>query len=81
MATQMTPAQTNCAECDRVWEDYTQAVIAHLKRLGISAIELLPVHPIADEPRLVRAGLRNYWGYNSINFFALEPRSKGSCGR
>lgn len=49
-------------------------VLRHLRELGVTAIELLPVHPVADEPRLVRAGLRNYWGYNSINFFALEPR-------
>ena len=50
------------------------SVVAHLRALGVTSIELLPVHPIADEPRLVRSGLRNYWGYNSINFFALEPR-------
>jgi isoamylase len=49
-------------------------VIAHLRDLGITAVELLPIHPIADEPRLVRAGLRNYWGYNPVNFFACEPR-------
>ncbi len=49
-------------------------VIAHLRTLGITTIELLPVHPVADEPRLVRLGLRNYWGYNPVNFFALEPR-------
>lgn len=52
----------------------SEPIVAHLKKLGITAIELLPVHAIADEPRLVRAGLRNYWGYNSISFFALEPR-------
>jgi len=34
----------------------------------------LPIHPIADEPRLTRMGLRNYWGYNPVNFFALESR-------
>jgi glycogen operon protein len=50
------------------------AIIAHLQELGVTAIELLPVHAIADEPRLVRMGLRNYWGYNPINYFALEPR-------
>lgn len=49
-------------------------VLRHLRDLGVTAIELLPVHAVADEPRLVRAGLRNYWGYNSISFFALEPR-------
>src|SRR5438105_823886 len=51
----------------------SEAIINHLKQLGITAIQLLPVHVKADEPRLARAGLRNYWGYNSINFFALEP--------
>ena len=49
-------------------------IIAHLRNLGITAIELLPIHPVADEPRLIRLGLRNYWGYNPVNFFALEPR-------
>jgi isoamylase len=49
-------------------------IIAHLRTLGITTIELLPIHPVADEPRLVRLGLRNYWGYNPVNFFALEPR-------
>ena len=53
-------------------------VIAHLKDLGISAVEIMPINPIADEPRLARAGLRNYWGYNAINFFALEPRYAAS---
>jgi isoamylase len=52
----------------------SQPVLRHLRDLGVTAIELLPVHAVADEPRLVRAGLRNYWGYNSISFFALEPR-------
>jgi glycogen operon protein len=49
-------------------------IIAHLRMLGITTIELLPIHPIADEPRLTRIGLRNYWGYNPVNFFALESR-------
>ena len=49
-------------------------IIAHLRALGITTIELLPIHAIADEPRLIRLGLRNYWGYNPVNFFALEPR-------
>lgn len=49
-------------------------VLRHLRDLGVTAVELLPIHAIADEPGLVRAGLRNYWGYNSICFFALEPR-------
>jgi glycogen operon protein len=50
------------------------AVIAHLHRLGVTAVELLPVHAFADEPRLLQAGLANYWGYNSIGYFAPEMR-------
>jgi isoamylase len=45
-------------------------VIAHLKNLGIDAIELMPVQYGADEPALQARGLRNYWGYNSVAFFA-----------
>ncbi len=50
------------------------ASIAHLTRLGITAVSLLPVHQRVDEERLVKAGLSNYWGYNTIGFFAPEPR-------
>jgi isoamylase len=50
------------------------AVIEHLQRLGVTAIELLPVHEIVDEYFLVQKGLRNYWGYNSIGFFAPSGR-------
>jgi isoamylase len=52
----------------------TAPVIEHLQRLGVTAVELLPVHAFVDERRLVQAGLRNYWGYNSIGFFAPEMR-------
>jgi glycogen operon protein len=50
------------------------AVLRHLERLGIGAVELLPITPSAMSRRLARAGLINYWGYNPINFFAAEPR-------
>ena len=50
------------------------AVIEHLVRLGISAVELMPVHAFVDDRNLVEHKLRNYWGYNSIGFFAPEPR-------
>jgi len=50
------------------------AIVEHLHALGVTAVELLPVHPIADELHLVKKGLRNYWGYNSYCFFAPEPR-------
>ncbi|GAA4778011.1 glycogen debranching protein GlgX [Actinomycetospora chlora] len=46
------------------------AVIAHLQRLGITAIELMPVHQFVHDDALVQRGLRNYWGYNTIAFFA-----------
>jgi isoamylase len=46
------------------------AAIAHLVELGVSAVELLPVHHFVSEPRLVAAGLVNYWGYNSVGYFA-----------
>jgi isoamylase len=60
----------------------TPPVIEHLQRLGVTAIELLPVHAFADERRLVQHGLRNYWGYNSIGFFSPEMRyaATGSLG-
>ncbi|MGE5600987.1 MAG: glycogen debranching protein GlgX [Pseudomonadota bacterium] len=53
------------------------AVIEHLVKLGVTAIELLPIHTIADEHHLVTRGLRNYWGYSSINFFAADDRFIG----
>jgi isoamylase len=46
------------------------AVIEHLQRLGVTAIELMPVHQSVPEPFLVDRGLTNYWGYNTIGFFA-----------
>jgi isoamylase len=50
------------------------AVIAHLQSLGVTAVELLPIQHRLDEPALVRRGLTNYWGYNTVGFFAVEPR-------
>lgn len=49
-------------------------MIEHLQRLGVTALELLPIHAFVDDRHLLARGLRNYWGYNSIGFFALEPR-------
>jgi isoamylase len=46
------------------------AVIAHLQKLGITAIELMPVHQFVQDSTLLDKGLRNYWGYNTIGFFA-----------
>ena len=49
-------------------------VIDHLKRLGITAVELLPVHAYLQDRRLLEKRLANYWGYNTISYFAPEPR-------
>jgi isoamylase len=49
-------------------------ILEHLTRLGITAIELMPVHHIASERRLAQLGLTNYWGYSSIGYFAPEAR-------
>jgi isoamylase len=46
------------------------AVVDHLVRLGVTAVELMPVHQFIHDHRLARAGLRNYWGYNSIAYLA-----------
>jgi isoamylase len=54
------------------------AAIAHLLDLGVSAVELLPVHYHIDEPFLLKAGRVNYWGYNTIGFFAPDPRYAAS---
>lgn len=58
----------------------TDPIIAHLKDLGVTALELLPVHAFLDDGFLTERGLTNYWGYNSIGFFALEPRYFGPNG-
>jgi glycogen operon protein len=56
------------------------AVIEHLVRLGVTAIELLPIHAFADDRFLVEKGLRNYWGYSTLAYFAPEPRYLGEAG-
>jgi glycogen operon protein len=52
--------------------------IAYLRELGINAVELLPVHAFVDDKFLLDRGLRNYWGYNTINFFAPDARYSSS---
>jgi isoamylase len=56
----------------------TAPVIDYLKRLGVTTIELMPVHAFVDDRRLVQQGLRNYWGYNTIGFFAPDARYSAS---
>jgi len=56
------------------------AVIEHLLKLGITAVELMPIHAFVDDRFLVDKGLRNYWGYSTLGFFAPEPRYLGERG-
>jgi glycogen operon protein len=50
------------------------AIVDHLKRLGVTAIELLPIHAFVDDRYLIERGLSNYWGYSTLGFFAPERR-------
>src|SRR6201999_719440 len=50
------------------------AVIDYLKALGVTSVELLPVHSFINDSNLLEKKLTNYWGYNSIGFFAPDPR-------
>lgn len=53
-------------------------IVEHFKSLGVTAVELMPVHSFLDDKILLDKGLKNYWGYNSINFFAPEARYSSS---
>ena len=57
-----------------------EPVLDHLTSLGITAVELLPVHAMVNDSWLVEKGLSNYWGYNSIAFFTPAPRYFGPAG-
>ena len=56
-------------------------IIDHLKDLGVTAVELLPVHQFVNDPHLVEKGLSNYWGYNTIGFLAPHNGYAGSGTR
>lgn len=56
------------------------AIIDHLTGLGITALELMPVHAFTQDRHLLDQGLRNYWGYNTLAFFAPEPQFLGKQG-
>jgi glycogen operon protein len=50
------------------------SVIKYLRSLGITTVELMPIHTYVNDSHLLERGLTNYWGYNSIGFFAADPR-------
>ncbi|WP_193104075.1 glycogen debranching protein GlgX [Brachybacterium sp. FME24] len=49
------------------------AVTRYLRELGVTSVELLPIHAAMDEPHLTRLGLTNYWGYSTLSFFSPDP--------
>ena len=55
-------------------------VIAYIKSLGVTSVELMPIHWFVDDDHLLQKGLRNYWGYNSLGFFAPMTRYLGPKG-
>jgi isoamylase len=57
------------------------AVIQHLQSIGVTALELLPVHDFVDDNYLLEKNLTNYWGYNTLNYFAPDARYSGSGDR
>lgn len=57
------------------------AIIEHLQSLGVTTLELLPVHAIGDEPHLAFRGAPNYWGYSTLSYFAPEPRYATAAAR
>src|SRR6201999_939107 len=65
----------------------SEPVIKHLKSLGVTAVELMPVHYFVQDRHLLERGLRNYWGYNTLGFFAPEmsyasnPKDPDAAGR
>jgi len=55
-----------------------ERTVSHLKQLGVTALQLLPIHAVVHDRALVERGLVNYWGYNTLAYFAPEPRYLGS---
>ncbi len=62
------------AEWRGTYKGLSAGVIEYIKSLGVTSVELLPVHTFVDDSLLLDKGLKNYWGYNSIGFFAPDPR-------
>ncbi len=71
--------RTICAA--RMPDLHSPPVIEYFKKLGITAVELMPVHAFLEDKNLLDRGLRNYWGYNTTNFFAPEARYSSAGDR
>jgi isoamylase len=59
----------------------TKEVVQYIKSLGVTSVELLPIHTFVNDQHLLEKGLANYWGYNSIGFFAPDPRYAANVAR
>ncbi len=59
----------------------SEPMLRHFQNLGVTAVELLPIHARGNEPRLLRQGLTNFWGYNTAAFFAPDPRFATAASR
>jgi isoamylase len=70
--TQLHPAVANKQR--GTFAGLTAEVIAYIKSLGVTSVELLPIHTFINDSHLLERSLTNYWGYNSIGFFAPDPR-------
>jgi len=57
----------------------SEPVIEHLGSLGVTAVELMPVHHLVDDRQLLERGLSNYWGYSTLGFFAPDERYRARC--
>jgi len=55
-------------------------MIEHLRGLGVTAIELMPIHEVCDEPGVARRGQKNYWGYSTLGYFAPDQRFASRAG-
>ena len=62
----------NCAAPSPAWR--SPEVVEHLRGLGVTSVELLPVHTFVNDSQLLDKGLTNYWGYNTIGFFSPARR-------
>jgi isoamylase len=75
------PASRTCRELRGTYAGLAHpAAIDYLKELGVTAVELMPVHQFVHDKHLIDRGLRNYWGYNSIGYFAPHTPSTRPTG-
>jgi glycogen operon protein len=59
----------------------SEPIINHLSSIGVTTVELMPVHEVMDEPALSKRGMTNYWGYSTLGFFAPDQRFASKPGR